>query len=343
MNTWRTVSAEEAVQHPLYGIKNWLAVFAFGVLLGPLRELGELTGEAGRAGLTLTQLLAADHPAIAFARSVFVLDSGILVIVYWALFTKSARFRVIASAMLLLWWPATALIAMATSINEAASPLAMALFTWAFSCAIWVTYLNRSKRVRVTFEHQVQERGASLVSTTALLQKDQTAASVSAATQQTDAAAIRTEHHASVRVATSSPKTASTAADEEERWASAFAEFKSDARRPGLWAKSFSEANGNESVAQATYLRVRVSELSAVKDVSTSASAPESEERLGGESIGPPPQTDTWAAETCTEHLVAHGCSVTRLMEGVWEVVLPTQVTVYARSLEALQSVAARF
>jgi hypothetical protein len=39
---WKKVTLAEAQAHPLYGVKNWLAVFAFGVLLGGLRELGSL-------------------------------------------------------------------------------------------------------------------------------------------------------------------------------------------------------------------------------------------------------------------------------------------------------------
>ena len=141
------------------------------------------------------------------------------------------------------------------------------------------------------------------------------------------------------------PHTPSISPAEEERWASALAEFKSDTRRSGLWAKCFSEANGNEFVAQATYLRVRVSELSVATDGlnSLTVNAPEFAEPPHNVPAIPALLTDTWAVEKCTAHLVANGCSVLRLMEGVWEIYLPTGVTVFARSLEALQSVAARF
>ena len=47
----------------------------------------------------------------------------------------------------------------------------------------------------------------------------------------------------------------------EEFWSSALAEFDSTARRPGLWARAFAEAQGNEAVAKANYLRYRASEL----------------------------------------------------------------------------------
>lgn len=47
----------------------------------------------------------------------------------------------------------------------------------------------------------------------------------------------------------------------EECWSAASAEFESSSRRPGLWAQVFSEAEGNEAVAKAKYLRYRALEL----------------------------------------------------------------------------------
>ena len=60
-----------------------------------------------------------------------------------------------------------------------------------------------------------------------------------------------------------SPVTATivTADQEELLWANAFAEFDSAARRPGLWAKTFAECNGDEGAAKAAYLRERVLQL----------------------------------------------------------------------------------
>lgn len=62
------------------------------------------------------------------------------------------------------------------------------------------------------------------------------------------------------RPATKQPVRDAAPADESV-WAQALAEFDSPARRPGLWAKVFADANGNESVAKAAYLRERVAQL----------------------------------------------------------------------------------
>ena len=56
--SWKVIPLTEAAAHPLYGVKNWLAVFAFGVLMVPLREFSELNRTAHDMGMTMSQLLA---------------------------------------------------------------------------------------------------------------------------------------------------------------------------------------------------------------------------------------------------------------------------------------------
>lgn len=47
----------------------------------------------------------------------------------------------------------------------------------------------------------------------------------------------------------------------EQFWAAAIADFDGSSRRPGLWARAFAEAQGNELAAKANYLRYRAAEL----------------------------------------------------------------------------------
>ena len=145
----------EAQAHPLYGVKSWLIVFAVGLLLGVLRELGSLNIEAHNAGLTITQLLAIDHPAIHFAKISLWLNAGFVVVIYWALLSKSPHFRLIASSLLILSWPISALTGLVSPFVGIGTALGMSLIPWMVSCAVWVTYLNRSHRVRVTFEQMI--------------------------------------------------------------------------------------------------------------------------------------------------------------------------------------------
>jgi hypothetical protein len=50
----------------------------------------------------------------------------------------------------------------------------------------------------------------------------------------------------------------SSAYDEEAIYADAWAEVKSGTVRPGLWAKAFSESQGDDSKSQALYIKLRV-------------------------------------------------------------------------------------
>jgi len=61
----------------------------------------------------------------------------------------------------------------------------------------------------------------------------------------------------------SEPKTTITpvTSSEEGYWALAMSELEGVQRRPGLWAKAFAEAQGNEDAAKANYLKWRVVQL----------------------------------------------------------------------------------
>lgn len=52
-----------------------------------------------------------------------------------------------------------------------------------------------------------------------------------------------------------------TQLSEEEFWSIAATEVDGPSRRPGLWAKAFAEAGGNEAAAKANYLKLRVAQL----------------------------------------------------------------------------------
>ena len=59
--------------------------------------------------------------------------------------------------------------------------------------------------------------------------------------------------------AASATTTSTTAPD--DLWAKALTEYESSSRNQGLWARLFSEAQGNETLIKANYLRVRVDEM----------------------------------------------------------------------------------
>jgi Protein of unknown function (DUF2569) len=248
---WNEVPVEEAHRHPLFGVRGWLLVFAVGLVLGLLKELGALAGEAGKAGMSLGEFLSLDHPAISYAKLAIGLQTSTVVVIYWLLLSKNPSFRNAASALLLANWPVAALIGLAYPFPGLGNALAQTLILWAVSCAVWVTYLQRSKRVRVTFENRVSvstaDEGASSAPNPAVAVSEPT---LVAATQPNSRA----------RVADSRPS-AALPTPSEEFWAAALAEFESVKRRPGLWAQVFAEAKGEEAVAKAAYLSRRAAEL----------------------------------------------------------------------------------
>lgn len=53
----------------------------------------------------------------------------------------------------------------------------------------------------------------------------------------------------------------STSNNEESIWEDVYKEFESDKRQLGLWAKCFTEADGNENVAKSQYIKQRVEQI----------------------------------------------------------------------------------
>lgn len=66
---------------------------------------------------------------------------------------------------------------------------------------------------------------------------------------------------ASIAKTTTVAESSPALVNEEELWEQALLECDGDGRKQGLWAKCFASANGNESVAKATYMRERVQQL----------------------------------------------------------------------------------
>lgn len=55
------------------------------------------------------------------------------------------------------------------------------------------------------------------------------------------------------------------ASTEEDHWATAMTELESGQRRPGVWAKAYAEADGDETKATVAYLKARVHQLVAAE------------------------------------------------------------------------------
>ena len=151
---------------------------------------------------------------------------------------------VVANAKLVLWFNAPISV-VATNIIIPAMMMPLAKYNFVkvvptllaslIAAGIWTAYLNRSKRVRNTYGEV----------SSALKKNEQTTTN---------------ELPAISNLAITSGR-AQSARTQKQLWADALTEFESASRRPGLWAKYFAEASGNDAMAKANYLRFRVEEL----------------------------------------------------------------------------------
>lgn len=57
------------------------------------------------------------------------------------------------------------------------------------------------------------------------------------------------------------PSAVTTSAASDDLWAQALTEYDSSSRNQGIWARLFSETQGNETMVKANYLRIRVDEM----------------------------------------------------------------------------------
>jgi len=229
---WQQVSIDEAKNHPLYGVRGWLVVFAISLGLGFLRGFGEIAKLAAESEVSVSDLLAETGGGfILFTLLASALQVGII---YYLMFSKSSLFRNASTAMLLLGEPLVWCVGAAMAIPGWGRVIAESGILWLISCGIWITYLQRSRRVRVTFENTVQSE--SIVNSSNIVQP-------------------------SPLPVTQSPRAEAPRQTDESLWEQALNEIESSNRVQGLWAKSFAEANGDENKAKAIYLKARVSQL----------------------------------------------------------------------------------
>lgn len=255
--SWTKISEVEAKSHRLYGVNGWLLLFAILMPFSVLLNFGFLRGEAWTAGVTVSALLSLDHPAVTFIKLSLGLQIVYCVVMLSLLITKSAAFRQITSWSLLAYYPLIVLASLGNPFEGQGQGLAQAALQWVFSCVVWITYLQRSRRVRVTFEHRVltTELGGAVATADSKMPSESPAALVSQGTP--------------TRKDRASPDTAMAshtlfgAADnpDEQYWEQAFKEVEGSDRRAGLWARAFAHAKGVEAVAKAKYLEERAKEL----------------------------------------------------------------------------------
>ena len=252
--SWKAVGLEQAKSNPLYGVRGWLLVFAAALLLGVFADVGFALRSAREASITAGELLDLDAPAVLFLKRILLFEA-IRLVVYFMLLTKSRAFRVGATLLVVAQVPIFVLLPVAEPVAglglfETVQTIVSSLL----SCAVWTVYLNRSRRVRVTFEHTLRADSQAKVGA------DQGIPGGSARPVAASAEVLSSGRPMSTAEGVDS-YTQESHEPTDAHWSLALSELNSAERQPGLWARSFSRAGGVESAAQAAYLEARAHQL----------------------------------------------------------------------------------
>lgn len=259
-NKWRVISAEQAKAHPLHGVGGWLFLLVAGMMvLGPLLGAGRIGAEFASAERQYPALPSSDEWN-AFKSATWWTFLAIAALSFyggWGL-AKGNGWSVVKRAQAILWISGpvgslviSVLVPLVTfgNSNVGDAQFVGALLASVIAAAVWTAYLSRSKRVRITFAHCVLVEPANSDDKSEVLEMGSKTPQYSSSPSNA--------------VPISSQQDTTMAANlEEEFWAKALAEYESNARRPGLYARAFSQAQGNEAVAKASYLKQRVEEFS---------------------------------------------------------------------------------
>ncbi|WP_104657345.1 DUF2569 family protein [Ralstonia insidiosa] len=151
---WVSVGTARAATHPLYGVGGWLTVYLVATVLGLLLAVGKLYVLANtpvEVGHTIFHEM--ELPAPGPFQSVGFLTLFAACTTFCLAIAKSRHFRLWVSLHPIVLAPISLLI-----INDEA-PLAQVIeisVQALLGSAVWIGYVWRSRRVRVTFESKVR-------------------------------------------------------------------------------------------------------------------------------------------------------------------------------------------
>jgi Protein of unknown function (DUF2569) len=260
---WQKVDLNEATKHKLFGVRGWLILFGTSWVLSVASTLGKTNQRLAeyKTGLSWWQILFSDYPdanIFTFTIICMVLISGMIITL---MVKRHKDFRIISIVSLLLQAPFFIGLTYISVHNLYLQPIEIQTIidevthgsvSWIIACAVWIPYLQLSRRVRVTFEQSIL--ASSPVPSEQSLE---TPAIVALPTKKT------TNYASSSSEPTAAQPISSrlTLDNYDHFWSLALTEFDSSARKAGLWARLFSEAQGNENLAKANYLQARVDEM----------------------------------------------------------------------------------
>jgi hypothetical protein len=277
---WVEIPKEQAQDHRFYGIKYGLLVLLAYVILGPMAMWGSVNKELYEAQVSHSDFFANNDaaPLVIAQMMIILLQSGV---VMWAMFSKHPQFRHIATHAFAWYFPALVLASLLFSkqaIGAVMATLVLGLVQWVIFGGLWVWYLQRSQRVRVTFEHTLKTycptntvpTSVPELETSIHADAEQTTSEIASttvtemATHASDPAQPAVSnadvHSGAIDVKAITPQP-SASEDEEVLWSQALAELDGSDRKQGLWAQCYATHHGQEPAARANYLKARVAQL----------------------------------------------------------------------------------
>jgi hypothetical protein len=114
-----------------------------------------LNKQLWEAGVTHGEFFAhSDSSAMVFFQ--LLISLVMAGVVLWAMFTKQPKFRRISTAVFASYFPVFLLLAVIFPSAAMGQAIAQGFIQWVIFGGLWVLYLQRSQRVRVTFEHAIK-------------------------------------------------------------------------------------------------------------------------------------------------------------------------------------------
>lgn len=269
---WQPISPSEATQHPLYGIKGWLLVFLVGNLIGLIWIWAPINSIAMDYKMSISDVLSLDAPVIALIRFDLYFEFALLVVTIFLILTKARYFRQITIVGRLALWPVLGAVAISLGLSETGKAWAASFVPWAVSCAVWVTYLQRSKRVRVTFEHCVRGDDPIVLTKPATVSMPQgPATTVAPATTRFEETSTATKTKPAGidlpqrSLSSQAPIATAIQMDEDAIYATVADELESGKTDKGLWTRLFAECGGDENQTKVQYIKRRAEKLMAAE------------------------------------------------------------------------------
>ena len=284
-NTWKRISAEEAKKHPLYGVRGWLSCFASVLVVGLIQQIQPIALQAFH-DVGPANWWAFNIPivrALKFALGIYALAA---IIIYLLLFSRHRNFRPVSSCILLSIWPAQALRGFLDPSPEVVDALALSFLSYVLHSVVGVTYLQRSKRVRVTFEHSVKAGRDNAVSTSLppfchkpAITRDSTQErqfnDASTGTREQvlpsraskDMSSLQPSVKPTVPISISAKPSQSAAEVHEDRlYAQIAQELDTYTVDKALWTKAYAQAGGDEKQTRVLYIKARFVRLREIED-----------------------------------------------------------------------------